>query len=51
MFRAGMIGFSGGDAHLTVAGRLSVHTDLIEESDFYNHLVPIVNTISGFHPL
>lgn len=46
-----MIGFCGGAAHLTVAGRLSVHTDLIEESDFYNHLFPIVNIISSFHPL
>ena len=46
-FLSSLLSFGGGDAYLTVADGLFVHTGLIEESDFYNYLVPIVNIIPG----
>jgi len=39
--------FGGGDAYLTVADGLFVHTGLISEGNFYNYLVPIVNILPG----
>ena len=42
-----LLSFGGGDAYLTVADGLFVQTGLIEEGDFYNYLVPIVNIIPG----
>ena len=46
-FLSSLLSFGGGDAYLTVADGLFVQTGLIEESDFYNYLVPIVNIIPG----
>ena len=42
-----LLSFGGGDAYLTVADGLFVHTGLIGEDEFYNYIVPIVNIIPG----
>lgn len=46
-FLSSLMSFGGGDAYLTVADGLFVQTGLIEEGDFYNYLVPIVNILPG----
>lgn len=46
-FLSSVMSFGGGDAYLTVADGLFVHTELISEEDFYNYLVPIVNILPG----
>ncbi len=46
-FLSSVMSFGGGDAYLTVADGLFVHTKLIAEEDFYNYLVPIVNILPG----
>lgn len=46
-FLSSVMSFGGGDAYLTVADGLFVHTGLISEEDFYNYLVPIVNILPG----
>jgi chromate transporter len=39
--------FGGGDAYLTVADGLFVHTGMISNSDFYGSLVPVANVLPG----
>ena len=46
-FLSSIMSFGGGDAYLTVADGLFVQTKVIEEGDFYNYLVPVVNIIPG----
>ena len=46
-FLSSVMSFGGGDAYLTLADGLFVHTELISEEDFYNYLVPIVNILPG----
>lgn len=41
-----LLSFGGGDAYLTIADGLFV-PDFIEENEFYNHLVLIVNVLPG----
>ncbi len=46
-FLSSLMSFGGGDAYLTVADGLFVHTGLIAEDDFYAYLVPVVNILPG----
>ena len=41
-----LLSFGGGDAYLTIADGLFV-PDFIEENEFYNHLVLVVNVLPG----
>lgn len=42
-----IISFGGGDAYLSVADGMFVSTGMISESNFYGHLVSIVNVLPG----
>lgn len=42
-----VMSFGGGDAYLTVADGLFVHTGMLSNSDFYGSLVPVANVLPG----
>lgn len=42
-----LISFGGGDAYLTVADGMFVNTGFLTESEFYGHLVTLVNVLPG----
>lgn len=42
-----LLSFGGGDAYLTVADSIFIQGKIIEESEFYMYLVPIVNVLPG----
>lgn len=46
-FASSIISFGGGDAYLSVADGMFVSTGMITESEFYSHLVSIVNVLPG----
>lgn len=46
-FISSILSFGGGDAYLSVADGMFVSTGMITESDFYGHLVSIVNVLPG----
>lgn len=46
-FASSIISFGGGDAYLSVADGMFVNTGMISETDFYGHLVSIVNVLPG----
>ena len=39
--------FGGGDAYLTIADGLFVDTNMVTESQFYGHIVSVVNVLPG----
>ena len=39
--------FGGGDAYLTIADGLFVDTNMVSESQFYGHIVSVVNVLPG----
>lgn len=42
-----IMSFGGGDAYLTVADGMFVNTGYLSESEFYGHLVTVVNVLPG----
>ena len=46
-FASSIMSFGGGDAYLSVADGMFVSTGMIPESEFYGHLVPLVNLLPG----
>ena len=46
-FISSIMSFGGGDAYLTVAEGIFVHSELVSEDIFYGNIVPLVNILPG----